>query len=226
MPEPKEPATEPVVTRVTAAIEDGVKAAVQATGRRLDELPGARARRLRRLARNPLPYLFDVHPEARRANPREIGIQTIAVSDIAGTAVGPPGQRSMDFLPLKPFRSRNWRERWHRLLAATDRLATLPPIDVQRYAGRYWVLDGHNRVAVAQYVGQQEIDADVTELALPDSARSTAQTSFANVLQEKAELQAALSRRTVGEGTPDGPPVEPAPNRPSAASDGPQRDRR
>ncbi len=95
MSESEERETQPVVTRVTAAIEDAVKAAVDATTRHWDELPGARARRLRRLARNPLSYLFDVLPEARQANPREIGIQTIDVSDIAGTAVGPPGQRSV-----------------------------------------------------------------------------------------------------------------------------------
>ncbi len=83
----------------------------------------------------------------------------------------------MDFLALKPFRSRNWRERWDRLLAATDRLATLPLIDVQRYTGRYWVLDGHNRVAAALCTGQREIDADVTELALPGGTRPAAHTA-------------------------------------------------
>jgi hypothetical protein len=43
-------------------------------------------------------------------------------------------------------------------------MAVLPPIDVLRLQGRYWVLDGHNRVAAALYVGQLEIDANVIDL--------------------------------------------------------------
>ena len=197
VPESESPGAAPVVARVASAIEGGVRAAVKATMRGFDERPGARARRLRRLAREPLPFLFEVHPEARRASPRELGIQTIEVDDIAGTAVGPPNQRGMDFLPLKPFRSPNWRERWRRVLAATERLAVLPPIDVQRYADRYWVLDGHNRVAAALYTGQREVDADVIELIPPDGVLSATPRSLANVLEEHSEILSALSRRTL-----------------------------
>jgi hypothetical protein len=231
MPEPEQPETEqaetePVVARLTGAIEDGVRAAVNATNRRLDELPGSRARRLRRLARSPLPYLYDVHPQARRANPRELGIQTISVDEIAGTAVGPPGQRGMDFLPPRRLRTENWRYRWQRIRAASDRLAILPPIDVQRYAGRYWVLDGHNRVAAALYVGQREIDANVVELVAPDGTMSSTPTSLANVLEEHAEIEAALSRRTVGDDSTGAAPGDRGPERPSAASpDDPRSDR-
>jgi hypothetical protein len=166
-----------------------------------------------------LPFLFEVHPEARRASPRELGIQTIAVDDIAGTAVGPANQRGMDFLPLKPFRSPNWRERWRRVLAATERLAVLPPIDVQRYAGRYWVLDGHNRVGAALYTGGREIDADVIELIPPDGVLSATPTSLANVLEENSEIQAALSRRTMmeapAEASAEASPADPEPDGPS-----------
>lgn len=218
----EEPESTPVVVRVASAIEGGVRAAVKATMRGLDERPGARARRLRRLARQPLPFLFEVHPEARRASPRELGIQTVAIEDIAGTAVGPPNQRGMDFLPLKPFRSPNWRERWRRVLAATERLAVLPPIDVQHYAGRYWVLDGHNRVAAALYTGQREVDADVIELIPLDGVLSATPTSLANVLEEHSEIQAALSRRTLEETPADGsagkspePPAESRRDRPA-----------
>ncbi len=77
-----------------------------------------------------------------------------------GTAVGGGDQRGGDFLPLRPFRGRNWTARWQRLRQAQDRLAVLPPIDVVKYADRYWVVDGHNRVALALYGGQLEIDAE------------------------------------------------------------------
>jgi hypothetical protein len=164
MPEQDKPAAEPVMTRVAGAIEDGVRAAVRATTRELDERIQSRPRLLRRLARQPLPYLYDVHPESTRAIPHEIGIETIAVDEIEGTAVGPPGARGMDFIPPRLARTPNWRDRWRRVLLAVNEMVVLPPIDVLRFEGRYWVLDGHNRVAAALYVGQLEIDANVIEL--------------------------------------------------------------
>lgn len=194
--------TEPLVERVTSAIEDVVRSAVQTTARRLDERPGARVRRLRRLARSPLPYLYDVHPEARRAYPRERGTMTIDVDEIAGTAVGPQHQRGMDFLPLKPFRTTNWQGRWQRLRTASDRLTVLPPIDVVRFGDRYWVLDGHNRVAAALYNGQLGIDANVVEL-LPSGTRSTdLGTSLAATVEEHGQLMSSLSRRTLRDSEP------------------------
>jgi hypothetical protein len=164
MPEPEKPSAELAVTRVAGAIEDGVRAALRATTRQLDDRIQSRPRILRRLARQPLPYLYEAHPDATRAIPHEIGIETIAVEDIAGTAVGPPGARGMDFIPPRLARTPNWRDRWRRVLLAVNELVVLPPIDVLRFQGRYWVLDGHNRVAAALYVGQLEIDANVIEL--------------------------------------------------------------
>jgi ParB-like chromosome segregation protein Spo0J len=47
----------------------------------------------------------------------------------------------------------------------------LPPVQLLRAGGDYWVVDGHNRVALAREGGQLWIDADVTELDLsPDNA--------------------------------------------------------
>jgi hypothetical protein len=150
---------EPVVRAASA-----VGAAVGAAARRWDERPGARVRRVRRMAREVLPYLYDAHPEARQAIPRDLGMRTVGVDEIIGTAVGPPAQRGRDFLPLKPFRSQNWQARWQRMRQAIDRLAVLPPIDAILYDGGYWVLDGHNRVAAGLYGGQLAVDANVTEL--------------------------------------------------------------
>jgi hypothetical protein len=195
---------EPIVERVAGAIEAAVKGAVDATTRRLDDVPGARVRKLRRLARNPLPFLLDIYPEARLAAPRELGTLTIDVDEIAGTAVGPPRQRGMDFLPLKPFRSLNWRARWQRILAAYNRLAILPPIDVVRYGGRYWVVDGHNRVAAALYNGQLQIDANVVELGPGDGTGAGRSASLAATLEEHDQLKARLSRRTMRDRGEDG----------------------
>jgi hypothetical protein len=206
--------SEPIVERVAGAVADAlegaVRAAVHATTRRLDEMPGARVRRLRRLARNPLPFLYEVHPEARHAFPRELGTMTIDVDDIAGTAVGPTGQRGMDFLPLRPFRSLNWQARWQRIRAAHEHLAILPPIDVVRYAGRCWVVDGHNRVAAALYNGQVQIDANVVDLGSGDGAGSRPSASLLATMQNHDELKAVLTRRTTHD----------APREPSETSPG------
>jgi hypothetical protein len=191
-----------------------VGAVVEATARRFEERPGARVRRVRRLSRMPLPYLYDVHPDARRRTPRELGVRTIEVADIAGTAVGPSRQRGGDFLPLKPFRSDNWAARWQRLGRAADTLATLPPIDVLRYDNSYWVLDGHNRVATALYRGQASIDADVTDLVDPAAHPTDPPESFASLVEDSRQIRAAVSRATPVRG-----PEPSAPGAPRPASD-------
>jgi hypothetical protein len=202
-----EDAVEGVVDRASGAVERTIGGAGQAVGGALgiaraaadrwDERPGARVRRLRRQARDPLPYLYAIHPEARSAAPREIGIETIDTSAIAGTAVGGVAQRGGDFLPLKPFRSRNWNARWQRIRQAIERLTVLPPIDVLRYKDRYWVLDGHNRVAAALYAGQVGIDANVVELVPPGASSSAPRARLAPVLTGSRAVRTAGSGRRV-----------------------------
>lgn len=165
-PEELMPPSRPPGRRALDALHSGVMAAREL------ELPGARVRRVRRMGSRPLARLDDLHPDARRALPVEIGLRTIDVADIAGTAVAGGDQRGGDFLPLRPFRGKNWRARWQRLQRAQDTLAALPPIEVVKFGGRYWVEDGHNRVALALYGGQVGIDADVSELVPSGGART------------------------------------------------------
>jgi hypothetical protein len=183
-----EAAAEPIVERMSQAIEGAE--------RTWNERPGARVRRVRRLGSHELPYLLDVHPEARQARPVQVGLRTIDVSDIAGTAVGGGAQRGGDFLPLKAFRGANWAGRWQRLRAAHDRLANLPPIDVVKYGDRYWVVDGHNRVALALYTGQVAIDANVVELVPPGGRRTEPILSLAPSVADSRAI------RTAGGGDP------------------------
>jgi hypothetical protein len=156
-------AAEPVAGALSFALDTAV------TG--LVELPSRGVRRMRR-APDPLPSLSDTYPEARFATPVEVGLRTLDVDDIRGTAVGGGDQRGADFLPLPEFRSGNWETRWLRLRRAHDRLTVLPPIDVVKYDGAYWVIDGHNRVALAKEAGQVGIDASVVEL-VPYGSRRT-----------------------------------------------------
>lgn len=179
-------AAEPIVDRVGQAIDD--------VERSWSERPGARVRRVRRMGRHPLAYLYDEHPEARLARPVQVGTRTIDVDGVAGTAVGGGDQRGGDFLPLRRFRGSNWSTRWQRLRKAQDRLAVLPPIDIVKYADRYWVVDGHNRVALALYGGQLEIDSNVTELVPPGGQRTEPILSLA------ASAADSRSVRTAGAG--------------------------
>ncbi len=185
----------------TEPLRDGVSSAIDAAVQRLGELPGMRVRRIRRRGREPLPSLYDLYPEARQARPLEVGLRSIPVDEIRGTAVGGGDQRGGDFLPLKPFRSANWRARWQRLRKAQEELAVLPPIDVVKYAGGYWVVDGHNRVALALYNGQDEIDASVTEL-IPLGGR---RTEDIGTLAAEVEAARPMRTRAIVERTDDEP---------------------
>jgi hypothetical protein len=176
-------AAEPIVDRVGQAIDD--------VERTWHERPGARVRRVRRMGSTPLVHLYDEFPGARQARPVQVGTRTLDVGDIAGTAVGGGDQRGGDFLPLRPFRGHNWSTRWQRLRQAQDRLAVLPPIDVVKSADRYWVVDGHNRVALALYGGQLEIDANVVELVPPGGQRTEPILSLAASAAESRSLRTA-----------------------------------
>jgi hypothetical protein len=181
-------AAEPLVGRIGDAVE-GVE-------RSISVQPGMRVRRIRRRAANPLPYLNEAHPDVRRAHSVQVGLRTIPVDAIAGTAVGGGDQRGGDFLPLKQFRGGNWRSRWQRLNRAQDSLAILPPIEAVKHKGQYWVTDGHNRVALALYSGQPEIDASIVELVAPGDRRTEPLGTLAPTLAGSQTL------RTRAEGLP------------------------
>ena len=186
-------------------------AVVGAAGDLVEEIPSvarqlaattreaAEARRKRRRARaairrnEPLPNLFEVHPEARLAATRELGLQAIPVDEIVGTAVAGPAQRGKDFKPLPAFRSQNWEARSQRIRRAVDRLDALPPIDALWTSDGYWVTDGHNRVAVALEIGQVAIDADVRAVLLPGQPIPRPTGSLAAVLAEAGQVEAAGS---------------------------------
>jgi len=94
----------------------------------------------------------------------------VPVSAIAGTASVLPGTRGDDFLPTAGHEPADWQSRWQRLQAAARDLTPLPPIDLVKAGDGYWVVDGHNRVALAKATGQVWIDAEVTEVSLPTAS--------------------------------------------------------
>jgi ParB-like chromosome segregation protein Spo0J len=77
-----------------------------------------------------------------------------------------PASRGSDFRPLGGREPADWKTRWSRLESAASDQVILPPVELLRAGGDYWVVDGHNRVALAKELGQLWIDADITELDL------------------------------------------------------------
>jgi nucleotide-binding universal stress UspA family protein len=101
---------------------------------------------------------------------RYLGTRTIEIARIIGS-VDRAGELAVDFRRRGVRRPGSLDEqRFQRVLTATRRGETLPPITVQQLGFGYYVEDGHHRVAAALMTGQTEIDADVTEF-VPTSSR-------------------------------------------------------
>jgi hypothetical protein len=198
-PEPGEPPEDEPGTRarlggVAASIAGAAAPMIGAARRAIEERAGARVRRVRRMGHQPLRNLWEVHPEAHRAAIRELGLQSVPVAAIRGTAVEGQTQRGGDFLPLRERRSHDWRARWQRILQAVDHLVALPPIELLKFGDGYWVVDGHNRVAAALYVGQIELDAVVREVRIP-GVRGQPPGQIASVLEGSLDLRDAGAGR-------------------------------
>ena len=206
-PEPAEaePAEDPkgVLARAAESVAETVVEVATQAGAAAGRLVAAQRERRRRRPRRhePIRNLFDEHPEARTSPRRDLGVVTIPVDRIVGTAVEGAPQRGTDFKPLPGLRGSNWRGRWQRLRAAQERLAVLPPIDVLQTDDGYWVIDGHNRVALAREVGQDDIDAAVIHVHLPGSRDAELpRGSLETILSDSLEVRSAARPR------PDGPP--------------------
>ena len=127
-------------------------------------------RGLHRQARE-LPVLDQVHPEAAFGTRVTLGTREIEVDDVRGTAVAGPRLRGADFRPVRAARDRGWQGRWRRLEQAFDDLSPLPPIEVLAVGDEYWVVDGHNRVALSRRRRLGFLDANVVGLTWPGGPR-------------------------------------------------------
>ena len=94
-----------------------------------------------------------------RTGERRLGLQTIRLDSIVGTV-----DRTRDFdRAFRPTTGRV-RPRWERIATAQRRGDAMPPIQVFRIGELHFVRDGHHRVSVARALGQDTIDAYVTEV--------------------------------------------------------------
>lgn len=97
--------------------------------------------------------------------PRMLGLRTVALARIIGS-VGRAEGLGPDFRPAKRSSQEEQRYGGVRGMSAgmmNDEPIALPPIDLYKLGYGYYVLDGHRRVAAAKELGQDEIEANVTE---------------------------------------------------------------
>lgn len=93
--------------------------------------------------------------------PRVLGTRIVETVRIIGS-VGRANELEADFRPAR--RVKPDEERYQRILNLMGGgIHPLPPIDLYKLGYGYYVLDGHRRVAAAKELGQDEIEANVTE---------------------------------------------------------------
>lgn len=101
----------------------------------------------------------DVVEALGRTGESRLGLQTIPLESIVGS-VDRAGEFDRKFRPA----TKRVRQRWQRINEAQRRGEGMPPIDVYRVGGLHFVSDGHHRVSVARHLGNDVIEAYVTEV--------------------------------------------------------------
>ena len=133
------------------AIQDFDAARARAFRRSLRTILTGRAQRLRSIE----PVLRAAGFEGRAFG----GVQEIPVDKIVGSVA--PDAKASDFDPAFLPLNRRTRERWTRIYQAMVEGDELPPIDVYKVDGNYYVIDGHHRVSVARNLDRPTINARV-----------------------------------------------------------------
>ena len=208
---------------VAEPVANAVGTVIEAAGQAMSGPAEIAGRIHRAVSQEPLANLYELHPEARKAAPRELGLRFVPVEEILGTAVAGAAQRGSDFLPLRQFRGDNWHARWQRIVRANERLQPLPPVDLVKFAGGYWVVDGHNRVAAVLQNNGAGVDAMVTELVPLDGQASERPTNLLSLMGDIQEMRAAAQGRRPAMGMRHAEQAaanEPAPVAGSADPDG------
>ena len=120
---------------------------------------------------------------------RAAGTQTVPIDEIRGSE-GRCDDFDIAFRPLKA----HTRDRWLSVARANLQGLGLPPVELIRIGGVYFVRDGHHRISVAAALGQQEIDAEVTiwQVAEPVLQERPADTAPASLRKVRLERQAAV----------------------------------
>ena len=80
--------------------------------------------------------------------------------EVVGTVDGAAQVFDREFRPT----CQRARDRFQRVFVAMSRGEDLPPVELYRWRGRYYVSDGHHRVAAARAMGLDCVPGRVTDL--------------------------------------------------------------
>ena len=92
----------------------------------------------------------------------DLGLKTITLESITGSV-----EREAEFDTLFRPRVDYVRDRWVQIDVAYRLGEYLPPIEVYKMGDEYFVRDGHHRVSVMRFHGQEFVEAYVTEIDEP-----------------------------------------------------------
>jgi hypothetical protein len=111
-----------------------------------------------RTGRLDLPCIDDTTFDRLGRHP--LGEQVVALRDIIGTVDRADKGFDRDFRPT----GQRARDRFQRVFVALCRGEPLPPLELYRWGGHYYVSDGHHRVAAARAMGMDYLAGHVTDL--------------------------------------------------------------
>jgi hypothetical protein len=106
----------------------------------------------------PLLSLDEVSRRLQAFEQTYVGVRPIRIADVVGT-VSRVEDFDRDFLPKRSKIQERWRS-----VEGSFPEGDFPPIVVYELDGRYFVVDGHHRVAIARQRGIEFIDAEITRL--------------------------------------------------------------
>jgi hypothetical protein len=104
-----------------------------------------------------LQNLHEVHSAFQVRSRSHAGVQLVPVARIRGSE-GRCADFDADFRPLKSLSE----ARWVSVACARQVDVPLPLVQLIQVGDSYFVRDGHHRISVARWLGQQEIEAEVT----------------------------------------------------------------
>ncbi len=100
----------------------------------------------------------DTQKESKAYNNSFLGIKNVPLDEIVGS-VEKYGDFDRDFIPTNSIIE----DRWCRIYKEVMGDANLPPVNLYKIRGEYFVYDGNHRISVAKFMNYKFIEAEVTE---------------------------------------------------------------
>lgn len=100
----------------------------------------------------------DVQKESKAYNNSFLGLRNVPLDEIVGS-VEKYGDFDKDFIPTNSIIE----DRWCRIYKEVMGDANLPPVNLYKIRGEYFVYDGNHRISVAKFMNYKYIEAEVTE---------------------------------------------------------------